>query len=88
MPIPKETKEKLGLQKSKQQWLDTEIPLKEHMCHIKDAQQEYDTNNIIVTLNCNSLNNSKEQLKNFIREVTAVREPVAVLLQETYLKQE
>ena len=58
------------------------------MCHIKDAQQEYDTNNIIVTLNCNSLNNSKEQLKNFIREVTAVREPVAVLLQETYLKQE
>lgn len=40
-----------------------------------------------MTLNCNSLNTTKEQLINFIREITAIREPVAILLQETYMDQ-
>ena len=54
------------------------------LLEIQSAEQENETDQILLSFNWNSINNAaKAQLERFILDITKIQKPVAILLQET-----
>ena len=55
---------------------------------IEDKEAKYGTNELILSFNIRSLNKGKDELCRFLEDVTQIRAPALILLQETQMKQQ
>ena len=55
---------------------------------ITHMEEEFLINKLIISLNCRGIRNTIDQLEKMVKDVSELKKPIAILLQETMLKEE